>query len=138
MMTTTKFLDADLALMKANIHPEIQELGAEFPLALIQAAQGVGLEPLPAGYEAQLVEVYRNGNGSASQVFHGEELKYLDPDDVTASNDDVIVVEIDGYFRYVEIKGVEVLNTLGEFELPKAIADPSVQAQVVTALMSQQ
>lgn len=135
-MTQAQYLDADLARVQANIPPEIQELGAEFPLALIQAAQGVGMEPLPEGYQAQLVEVYRNGSGSASQVFHVEELKFLDPDDLTANSDAVIVVEIDAIFRYVEILGVEVVNTLGGYQLPKAIADPSVQAQVVTSLLS--
>ena len=123
------YLQSDTERVEQQISQEKRDKGSEFPLALIQAAQGAGHEPLSAEYQASCIEVYLNGSETAALVFHGKRLVLGDRAALFSTSVNTIVIEIDGIFRYCEILSDVLLDTVGEFSLPKEI-NLSVEAQV--------
>jgi hypothetical protein len=123
-----QYLSSDLKRVAKVFDKEILELYSEKYLhTLVQAAQGVGVEPLMAADKPVLYEIYTDGLEDPVITLHGETV--MSGDLSRMREFESLVIEVDGIYRFAQIGDRILVNSMGNHPLPEAIqTDPVAMA----------
>ncbi len=125
------FLPEEVQMVRERLPKELQELGADHTDVLIQIAYSLEVPELAEGHVVQTIDVYaddeeprfswrwENGEG---KVTHIDLQFFMEPHSS-------LLIEVDGAFRYAEIRGKEVFNRLGKAVFPKEFSNLVMQYQ---------
>jgi hypothetical protein len=114
----------------------IQQLKDKYPLAVYNTSDAYYLNPLPAGYRPEEVEVYYGDDYEGSDLYiEGTEL--IDFNLETPSDPSVIQLRIDGDWAYIQVGGQVILDRLKGVILPEIVMNhEALLRSILTARQS--
>ncbi|NBD15518.1 MAG: hypothetical protein GVY04_05035 [Cyanobacteria bacterium] len=118
--------EADLAKAREKLPPSFLGFKDQYPVSLTNAVDEWDTPPYPEGYIPHSVDVYFQEDALGPDlIIEAGKLKSLNFD-AWADSPDVIVVEIDDQFAYIQLEGRVILDRLGGVVLPDVFVDPEL------------
>ncbi|MCM1985091.1 hypothetical protein [Lyngbya confervoides] len=111
----------ELQMIRDRLPEHLQDLGADHMQTLASIAEAWHLEPLPAGYAPEMVDVYVEEQEDPILSYEHWEMSVASPE-FFPEKFTVLALEVDSVLRYAQIRGQEVFNRLGNVELPEDFA----------------
>jgi len=130
--------EAQLAEIQEKLPPQFAALKDQYPVSISNAAEDWDTPPYREGYVPYDIDIYYReyADGPDVSVVNGQlQFIYLDQ---YVEEPDVIAMEIDGHWAYIQLQGRVILNRIGGVILPKVLVDSEVLLRTIVANMPSQ
>jgi len=128
--------EAQLAEIQEKLPPQFAALKDQYPVSISNAAEDWDTPPYREGYVPYDIDIYYRdyADGPDVSVINGQlQFIYLDH---WVDDPDVIAMEIDGHWAYIQLQGRVILNRLGGAILPKVLVDSEEWLRIIIANLS--
>lgn len=129
---------SELAEINEKLPPQYAALKDKYPVQIVNVADDWDTPPYPNGYVPQDIEVYYHAEGNGGDLYVRDgKLKSISLDS-EVNDPEIIAVEIDGNWAYIQIEGRVILNRIGGAIFPDFLSKPDLLLRAIIAKIKQQ
>lgn len=117
----------EIKLIEDTLPPQFAALKDKYPYAVLNTADYWAEPPFPQGYVPYSVDVYY-GDDVASPDIAIEDGKLTNirfPEELEAQLSQVVQIEVDGRWAFIQVEGIVLLNHLEGVLMPDVLIDTS-------------
>ncbi|NBD15519.1 MAG: hypothetical protein GVY04_05040 [Cyanobacteria bacterium] len=129
-----EFSEKELADINEKLPPQYAALKDKYPVSIANAADDWDTPPYPEGYVPQSIDIYYQEHDALGPGLTIEDGKIGSIQFNNWVNDsDVIGVEIDSSWAYIQVEGRVILNRIGGAVLPNVLQSPELLLKATIA-----